>query len=427
MSFRSKFIVVVFSATLALYAVVGGLIYTRAQQQNDPGAQLRIFESVLQHIHDDYVDEPDLNKVRAGALRGLAYGLDPYSTYLTVDQVRDFRVGLDKGQAGIGAELSQVASYLYVIAPLKGGPAEQAGVQAGDIIEYIDNKATRDISLYDAKQLLNGPSGTEVKVRILRAATRPLTLTIKRAPVQAPGVETRVEAAKVGVVRINSLAEGEAAIVQKRVQELQKQGSQKLVLDLRGVAGGSLAEGVKVANLFIKDGALAQTIGRGNKSLKTFNADPKLAIFDGPVAVLIDRGTAGAAEVIASAFIERKRGEVVGEKSFGAGAEQQLFPLRNGDGLLLTTVKWASSAGKSFIGAGVTPTVEVKRPELAAATDPEDLTGNDDDAIAQPAQPGDRREVAPEATAPKQQPEDVQLKKALELLNKPAPQQQKAA
>jgi carboxyl-terminal processing protease len=422
MSFRSKFLVVVFSATLALYAVVGGLIFTRAQQQNDPGAQLRIFESVLQHIHDDYVDEPDLNKVRAGALRGLAYGLDPYSTYLTVDQVRNFRVGLDKGQAGIGAELSQVASYLYVIAPVKGGPAEQAGVQAGDIIEYIDNKATRDISLYDAKQLLNGPSGTEVKVRILRSGTRPLTVSIKRAPVQTPGVETRVEAAKVGVVRVNSLSDGEAATVQRRVQELQKQGAQKLVLDLRGVAGGSLAEGVRVANLFIKDGALAQTIGRGNKSLKTFTADPKLAVFDGPVVVLIDRGTAGAAEVIASAFVERKRGEVVGEKSFGAGAEQQLFPLRNGDGLLLTTVKWASSAGKSFIGAGVAPTVEVKRPDLAAAIDPEDLTGNDDDAIAQPAQPADRREVAPETAAPKQQPEDTQLKKALELLNKPAAQ-----
>jgi carboxyl-terminal processing protease len=427
MSFRSKFLVVVFSATLALYAVVGGLMYTRAQQQNDPGAQLRIFESVLQHIHDDYVDEPDLNKVRAGALRGLAYGLDPYSTYLTVDQVRNFRVGLDKGQAGIGAELSQVASYLYVIAPVKGGPAEQAGVQAGDIIEYIDNKATRDISLYDAKQLLNGPSGSEVKVRILRAGTRPLTVTIKRAPVQEPGVETRVEAAKVGVVRVHSLAEGEAAIVQKRVQELQKQGSQKLVLDLRGVAGGSLTEGVKVANLFIKDGALAQTIGRGNKSLKTFTADPKAAIFDGQVVVLIDRGTAGAAEVVASAFIERKRGEVVGEKSFGAGAEQQLFPLRNGDGLLLTTVKWASSAGKSFIGAGVAPTVEVKRPELAAAIDPDELTGNDDDAIAAPAPQQNGREVAPEAASPKQQPEDTQLKKALELLKDKPATQQKAA
>ncbi len=424
MSFRSKFAIVVFSATLAIYSVIGGWMLTRAQQQNDPGAQLRIFENVLQHIRDDYVDEPDLNKVRAGALRGLAYGLDPYSTYLTVDQVRDYRANIEKSQTGIGAELSQVASYLYIIAPTKGGPAEQAGVQAGDIIEYIDNKATRDISLYDAKQLLNGASGSEVKLRVLRAGVRPLTITVKRAPVVTPPSEARMEAGKIGVVRVNSLADGEAADVQKRVQELQKLGAQKFVLDLRSVAGGTLAEGVKVANLFIRDGALAQQVGRGGKTLKTLTADPKLAIFDGPVAVLIDRGTAGAAEVVASAFIERKRGDVLGEKSFGAGAEQQLFPLRNGDGLLLTTVKWASSNGKAFLGTGITPTIEVKRPELAAAIDPDSLTGNDDDAIARPApqQPGDKREVAPEAASPKQQPEDTQLKKALELLreNKPA-------
>src|ERR671917_835529 len=275
MSFRSKFLVVVFSATLALYAVVGGLMFTRAQQQNDPGAQLRIFESVLQHIHDDYVDEPDLNKVRAGALRGLAYGLDPYSTYLTVDQVREYRAGLDKAQVGIGTELSQVASYLYVIAPVKGGPAAEAGVQAGDIIEYIDGKATRDISLYDAKQLLNGAAGSEVKLRILRAGARPFLVTVKRRATEIPAAEARMEAGKIGVVRVNSLDAGEAADVQKRVQELQKQGAQKLVLDLRNVAGGSLDEGVKVANLFIREGALAQTLGRGNKPLKNFNADPK--------------------------------------------------------------------------------------------------------------------------------------------------------
>ena len=416
MSFRSKFAIVVFSATLAIYSVIGGWMLTRAQQQNDPGQQLRIFESVLQHIRDDYVDEPDLNKVRAGALRGLAYGLDPYSTYLTVDQVRDFRANVDKSSVGIGAELSQVASYLYVIAPVKGGPAEQAGVQAGDIIEYIDGKATRDISLYDAKQLLNGAPGTEVKLRILRASTRPLTISVRRAPVNTPAAEARIEAGRIGVVRVNSLADGEATDVQKRVQELQKQGATKLVLDLRSVAGGSLAEGVKVANLFIRDGALAQTVGRGGKTLKTLAADPKQDIFDGPVVALIDRGTAGAAEIVASALIERKRGDVVGEKSFGAGAEQQLFTLRNGDGLLLTVVKWASGTGKPFLGAGVAPSVEVKRPELAAAIDPDDLTGNDDDAIARPNASADKREVAPEAASPKQQPEDTQLKKALELL-----------
>jgi carboxyl-terminal processing protease len=427
MSFRSKFLLVVLSATLALYAVVGGWMSISAQQQqNDPGAQLRIFESVLKHIQDDYVDEPDLNKVRAGALRGLAYGLDPYSTYLNADQVRDYRAGVANGKFGIGAELSQVASYLYVIAPVKGGPADQAGLQAGDIIEYIDGKATRDISLYDARQLLNGAAGSEVKLRVLRAGTRPFVVTVKRGAAQVPAAEARMEAGRIGVIKVNSLADGESADVRARLQELQKQGAQKIVLDLRSVAGGSLSEGVKVANLFIRDGALAETIGRGNKAIKTFTADPKETLFDGPASVLIDRGTAAAAEVIASAFEDHKRGDVVGLKSFGAGAEQQLFTLRGGDGFLLTTVKWASSAGKPFLGAGVAPTVEVKAPELAEAVDPEDLTGNDDDAIAQPNAPADRREVSPDAASPKQQPEDVQLKKALELLReKPAQSQQR--
>src|SRR5687768_2907599 len=227
MSFRSKFLLVVFSATLALYAVVGGWMSIRAQhQQNDPGAQLRIFESVLKHIQDDYVDEPDLSKVRAGALRGLAYGLDPYSTYLTGDQVRDYRAGIAGTQVSIGAELSQLASYLYVIAPVKGGPADQAGVQAGDIIEYIDARATRDISLYDARQLLNGAPGSEVKLRILRAGTRPFTMGVRRGAVSVPGAESRMEAGRVGVVKVNSLAEGEAADVKARVQELLKQGAQ---------------------------------------------------------------------------------------------------------------------------------------------------------------------------------------------------------
>src|SRR6186997_3403045 len=170
MSFRTKFILTLLSATLTLYTAVGGWISTRAQQPaNDPNAQLRIFESALQHIQNDYVDEPNTDTVRAGALRGLAYGLDPYSTYLTPDQVREYNHINKDTQVGIGAELSQVASYLYVIAPMKGSPADQAGVRAGDIIEYIDGKATRDISLYDAKQLLNGSAGSEVKLRILRA------------------------------------------------------------------------------------------------------------------------------------------------------------------------------------------------------------------------------------------------------------------
>jgi carboxyl-terminal processing protease len=209
-----------------------------------------------------------------------------------------------------------------------------------------------------------------------------------------------MEAGRVGVLRINSLADGEANEIRARLQDLMKQGAQKIVIDVRDTAGGSLNEAVAVANLFIKDGVLAQTVGREGKALKSFTADPKATIFSGPVVALIDTGTAGAAEVIASAVSERNRGQVVGEKSFGAGTEQQLFTLRGGDGLLLTTVKWASSNGKTFLGedrahSGVAPNVEVKGQEVTESVDPDDLTGNDDDAIKQPEQGNDKRDVTP--------------------------------
>ena len=427
MSFRTKFILILLSASLTLYTVVGGLISTSAQQPaNDPNAQLRIFESVLQHIQNDYVDEPNMDKVRAGALRGLAYGLDPYSTYLTPEQVRDYNATNKNNQVGIGAELSQVASYLYVIAPMKGSPADQAGLNAGDIIEYIDNKATRDISLYDAKQLLNGPAGSEVKLRVLRANSSPLTISVKRGSSRASAAEARMEAGRVGILRINSFGDGDAAEARTRLQELVKQGAQKIVLDLRDTAGGSLNEAAAVANLFVKDGMIAQTIGREGKPLKSFNADPKEAIFNGPVVALINTGTAGAAEVVASALVERNRGQVVGEKSFGAGTEQQLFQLRGGDGLLLTTVKWASATGKTFLGedrahSGVAPSVEVKGQESTDAVDPDDLTGNDDDDIQKP-ETGTEKDKPAVAPAPKPAAEDLQLKKALELLKDKAAQ-----
>jgi carboxyl-terminal processing protease len=418
MSFKTKFSLIILSASLALYSIAGAWLATRAQQPaNDPNAQQRIFESVLRHIQDDYVDEPNMEKVRAGALRGLAYGLDPYSTYLTPEQVKDYRAGNKGNQVGIGAELSQASSFLYVVAPIKGSPADQSGVRAGDIIEYIDGKATRDISLYDARQLLNGAAGTDVKLRILRAGTRPLTLTVKRGAFRAPASEAKMETGRIGVLRINSLDKDEAADAKAKLQELIKQGAQKIVVDLRSVAGGDIQEGVAVANLFVREGSIAKTIGREQKVLKSFDADPKAVLFNGPALVLIDNGTAGAAEVVASAFLENKRGEVVGEKSFGAGAEQELFTLRDGDGLLLTTVKWASGSGKPFLGedrnhSGIAPSVEVKKPESSDG----DIGDNEPNDEEKPNQANTKPNNPSEPVAPKIQPEDIQLKKALEIL-----------
>ena len=429
MSYRNKFALVLTSAAIALSAVVGGWMSTRAQQPiNDAGAQIRIFESVLQHIQNDYVDEPNLEKVRAGALRGLANGLDSYSSYLTADQVRDFQAKKQNTLVGVGAEFSQV-SYLYVISVIKDSPADKAGLKAGDFIEYIENKATRDISLYDAKRMMLGEAGSKINLRVLRAGARPQTITINRGAYKIPEAEARIENGKIGVIKVHSLEEGESADIRNHVQNFAKQGVQKIVLDMRNVSSGSLQEGVDVANLFIREGKLAEVIGRENKVLKTFTADANKFVFDGKVVALIDLGTSGAAEVVASALLDRKRGEVVGEKSFGAGTEQQLFTLRGGDGLLLTTAKWASAGGRTFLmderaESGVKPSVEVKRPEAPEPLDPEDLIEQEQENQT----PNPQATPTPAPVAPKPVPqEDIQLKKALELLQDRPQTMQKAA
>jgi carboxyl-terminal processing protease len=423
MSFRGKIVLVSLSTVIALYAFVGGFIgnYVRTYAQqpiNDSGAQIRIFESVLQHIQNDYVDEPNLEKVRAGALRGLA-NLDPYSSYLTVDQVRDYQAKKQNTLTGIGAEFSQISSYLYVISVIKDSPSDKAGLKAGDVIEYVENKATRDISLYDARQLILGEAGSGVKLRVLRTGAKPQTITVARGNYKIPSAEAKVDANKIGVIKVYSLEEGEAGDIKTQVQNLSKQGVQKIVLDLRGVAAGNINEGVAVANLFIKDGNLAEVIGRENKVLQTFAADPNKAIFNGQVVALIDLGTAGAGEVIAAALLDNKRGEIVGERSFGAGTDQQLFTLKGGDGLLLTVSKWASGSGKPFYGedrasSGVKPSVEVKKPDTPEPLDVEDLVDQQDEQKQNP-QPSVTPTPKPEQPKTTVQ-EDLQMKKALELL-----------
>jgi carboxyl-terminal processing protease len=424
MSFRGKFLIILVSAVIALYAVFGGLLRnitsTFAQQPiNDAGAQVRIFESVLQHIQNDYVDVPDLGKVRDGALRGLVGGLDPYSSYLTAEQVKDFQSKKLNTLAGIGAEFSQISSYLYVVSVIKGSPADIAGLKAGDVIEYIDTKATRDISLYNARLLLLGEAGSKINLRVIRSGVKPQTISVTRGAYKIPMPDARIEAGKVGVLKIYSLEKGEAKIVRAKLQELMKQGVQKIVLDLRGVAAGDLNEAVEVANLFIKDGDIAKIIGRENRVQQTFTADPTKHLFGGQVATLIDLGTAGSGEVVAGAMLDRKRGEVVGERSFGAGTEQKLLTLRSGDGLLLTTAKWASANGTPFLAddrqnSGVKPSVEVKRPETPEPLEVEDLIQEQQQQEQQPSPQATPQTPAKEQ--PKAQQEDLQLKKALEIL-----------
>ncbi len=426
MTYRGKFFLAMVSTAVAVYAFAGVLLgwygdISAQQPINDPGAQIRIFESVLQHIQNDYVDEPDLEKVRNGALRGLADGLDPYTSYLSADQVRDFEANKDSSRAGIGAEFSQVSAYLYVVSVVKDSPAFKAGIQSGDVIEYIDTKATRDISLYDAKHLILGEPGTKVRLRILRSGAKPQTIEVVRSVFSAPDATSEMKEGGIGLVKVFSLDKGNAESVRIQVSALKAKGVKKIILDVRNVGGGDIEEAVAVANLFIKQGDLAKVVGRENKVVKTYAADPSKLVYDGKAVVLMDLGTAGAAEVVASAFVESKRGDVIGEQSFGAGSEQKLFTLKGGDGFLLTTEKWASASGKPFLAmkrdeGGVKPTIEVKRPETPEPVEVEDLVDQQDADGRPGAPPADEPEEEKPAKSSKPQV-DIQLQKAIEVLN----------
>jgi len=408
MRFKAKVIVVFLSTLITLYAILGGFLSktTEAVARGSQYAQYSIFDEVLSHIIHDYVDEPDMEKVRIGSLRGLADGLDPYSAYLTAQQVKQYDPHPSTGETGI--VISKVGGYAYAVSVLKGSPADQAGVREGDFIEYVGKIPSRDLSLYDVQQLLKGAPGTPVSLRVVhQGASRKVSFNLGK--VAPPAIESRIEETGIGYIKVPTLSEGRATEVKRQVADLTGKGAQKILLDLRGCASGRLQEGVDVANLFVGSGTLAQVVGKEGKEGQTFLADSSKVAFTGPLSVLIDRGTSGPAEVIASAVRDQKRGELVGEKTFGAGSEQKLFPLSDGGALLITVAKYAPASGKPFMDQPVDPTVKVDRPVETQAVVPD---SDDDDDDREPSQ----------ATQPKPEPtpaapvEDVQLKKALELL-----------
>lgn len=423
MRFKTKIAIVVFSTIIAFYAIVGSFMSKSGQvvARGSQYGQLQIFDEVLSHIIRDYVDQPDLEKVRIGSLRGLAEGLDPYSAYLTPEQVKQYDPKANRAETGL--LLSKVGGYAYAVAVLKGSPAEQAGVRSGDFIEYVGKVPSRDLSLYDIEQLLSGQPGTTVDVRILHQG-QSRKVSLSRAKLAQPAIESRIEEG-VGYLKLTTLADGRAADVKTAVSDLVSKGAQKIVLDLRGTANGKVQEGVAVANLFAGSGTLARVLGKGDKETQTFTADPAKVVFNGPMVVVIDRSTAGPAEIIAAAVRDQKRGDLVGERTFGAGSEQQMFSLSDGGALLMTTAKYAPATGKAFMEEPINPTVKVDRPVEAEVILPDG--DDDDDGEEKPDQ------QPPQVTPPKPAPpvEDVQLKKAFEIIKqapvKAQPAQKRAA
>lgn len=402
MSMKAKAAILVSSFAVLLFMVVGGLGGVRASSTDGAYRQLQVYSEVLSRVNSEYVEDPNIPKVTDGALHGLLEALDPNSSYLSPKEYQDYKSKKTDAKADIGAAISKRFGYAAVIAVVPGGPADKAGIQGSDIFEAIEGHSTREMSLAEIRALLSGQPGSNVTVSVVRARrAEPQKLTITRDIVAIPTVSEKMMDDGVGYIKADTFSKGKAQEIAARIKSLQKQGAKKFVLDLRNNGEGDESEGIATANLFLNHGTITYLQGQ-KYPREAFAADPAKAITTLPVVVLVNRGTAGPAEVVAAAILENARGDVVGDKTFGDGSVQKLIDLPDGSALILSVAKYYSPSGKAIQDTAITPNV------LVADTDEDaPLPDEDGDSVA----PADENKTkAPQS--------DEQLRKAMEVLKK---------
>jgi len=405
MSTKLKITIITSSLAILLFTVVGSFVNVRASSNDGAYRQLSVYSEVLSRIRLEYVEEPNIAGVTEGALHGLLESLDANSSYLSPAEYKHYKTMKNEGKADIGATVSKRFGYAAVVAVIPGGPADKAGVDNADIFESIEGKSTHDMSLAEIHSLLAGDQGSTVTVAVVRPRrAEPQKIVITRDVVAIPPASDKMLADNTGYIKVDSLPEGKSQEIAARIRDLQKQGATKLVLDLRNAAGGAESEGIATANLFLDHGTITYLQGQ-KYPRQAFNADPSKDITKLPVAVLVNRGTAGPAEIVAAAILENARGDVVGDKTFGDGSLQKLIEMPDNSALILSVAKYYSPSGKAIQDAAVTPNVMI-----ADSTTDDDAGLPDEDEEPAATNPNDKKDEKP-----KNQPDD-QLNKALEVL-----------
>jgi carboxyl-terminal processing protease len=400
MSNKAKAVILASSLVIVLFMALG-LSGVHASSNNDSAyRQLQVYSEVLSRVRSEYVEEPNIPAVTDGALHGLLESLDANSSYLTPAEYKEYKQHKTEARGEIGAAVSKRFGYAAVISVIPSGPADKAGVQGSDIIEAIEGKSTREMSLAEIHNLLAGQPGSNVTISVVRARrAEPQKLVITRDLVAIPTVGEKMVEDGIGLIKVDAFTKGKSQEVANRIKSLQKSGAKKLVLDLRNAAQGDESEGVATANLFLNHGTITYVQGQ-KYPREAFNAEPQKAITNLPVVVLVNRGTAGAAEVVAAAILENARGDVVGDKTFGEGSIQKVIEIPDGSALILSVAKYYSPSGKAIQDTAVTPNI------LVADND-------DDGGIPDTDQPS-----APDESRPQRPDQDDQLQKAIELLKK---------
>jgi carboxyl-terminal processing protease len=407
MNRKARFGIIAVSVAIFCYAGIGHVL---GRTPDDRAYKsLTVFGEVLQKIQADYVDEPNMHLVTAGSLHGLLESLDPESSYLTPREYTEYKQKQQNAGTGeTGLTMSKRFGYVIVVSVLPDSPAEKAGIHSGDIFESIAGFTTRDMSVGQALNLLNGQVGSGVKVGVIRRGKAdPDEVDIVREKVGFSKTIVQKTDPDILVLRLPSLDSGRADDARNKLLEAEKQGIHKVVLDLRECGRGPVTEAVAMARLFVPSGTIATLRGQ-TVSPQVLSAEPTKVVWKGPMSVLIDGTTSGAAEVLASAIVANHRGDVVGERTFGLASEQKLITMDDGSALFLTVANYYNAAGKPILEDGVEPN------EVVRASSSDDTDGGDDDG----ASTSEPSKVAPSGPRPLS-PEDPIYRKALDLLKAP--------
>src|SRR5712664_3384000 len=392
--------ILVASVAIFCYAGIGHVL---GRTPDDKAYKsLTVYGEVLQKIQSDYVDEPNMRFVTAGSLHGLLESLDAQSSYLTPREYTEYKQKAQSASTGeTGLTLSKRYGYVIVISVLPDSPAEKAGIHSGDIFESVAGFTTREMSVGQAMNLLHGQPGSGVKVGVIRRGKNdPEQVDLVREKLAPAKIVSQKNDPDILALRLTTLEPGRADEVKTRLQDAEKQGVHKVILDLRDCGRGPVSEGLAVARHFISSGNLATLRGQ-TVSAQTYAAEPSKVVWKGPVSILIDGTTSGAAEVLASAMVTAHRGDVVGERTFGLASEQKLITIPDGSALILTVANYYNAGGKSILEDGVTPS------EVVRAAVEEDNDVSDDSSASAKEPPSGPRPLSPE---------DPVFHKALDLL-----------
>lgn len=342
-------------------------LHAQKEEKLDPDIFYQDFEeliNIIKEIQNKYVDEVGLRALLMNAYKGMLAGLDPYSQFIDSKNLEELKIETEGEFDGLGIEVIIKDGFLRVLTPIVDSPAFRAGVYIGDVIIKIDGKSTKNISIREAIEMLRGKTHTEVTITVVHEGeSEPVDITIERAKIHLNSTRgTRIvdEEAKIGYVAITSFQDNTTDDLDVAVKELEEQGMESLILDLRFNPGGLLNIAVDMADKFIKKGLIVSTKGRHKSQHHEYKAHRSKTYKNFPLIILVNNGSASASEIVAGAVKDHKRGLLLGTKTFGKGSVQSLIPIKNKKSALkLTTAKYYTPSGAMIHGVGIEPDIKV--------------------------------------------------------------------